>query len=68
MGLRFGRGFLNMMANVGSDMSVLLFAQAAQSRASLYLVRCSTANDGHALQVTYCVKQDRQPFELVFEY
>jgi len=26
MGLRFGRGFLNMMASVRSDMLVLLFA------------------------------------------
>ena len=26
MGLRFGRGFLNMMASVDSDMLVLLFA------------------------------------------
>ena len=35
-GLRFGSGFLNMMANVGSDMLVLLFASScSEPRESL---------------------------------
>ena len=53
MGLRLGRGFLNMMASVGSDMLVsfsrkLLRAAPVFVCKVLNLVRCPTTNDDRA--------------------